>query len=351
MTKFDKKEELTDLERSSQQPGSYQDAGLDEYKELEENGTNPLASASNADLIASGPAEAKKNRTLWGDALKRLRKNTFAMIALVWIIIVIIAAVTADLWVPQNFGNPKEINTQTASQMRLQPPSADHPFGTDDMGRDMFGRVIYGARVSLTVGVFSTAITFCFGILMGSIAGYTGRWVDSIIMRLIDIVLSFPYVLLAVLVMSILPSHMTGVWTVVAVIAAFGWASFARLFRSSVLSIKESDYVMAAKALGAGRWRIMFRHILPNAIAPALVMATMAVGGAILTESALSFLGLGIQPPDVSWGRMIDDGRRFLSSQPQLVMYPGLAILTTVLSFMLLGDGIRDALDTKMKDN
>jgi len=297
------------------------------------------------------PKKEAKTRTLWGDAFKRLRKNTLAMIALSWIIIVIIAALSADLWVPQNFGDPRVFDSVTAGDTRLQPPSAQHPLGTDDMGRDLFGRVIYGARVSLTVGIFSTAFTFIIGIIMGSIAGYFGRWTDAVIMRLTDIVLSFPYILLAVLIMSILPSHMVGVWTVVAVIVVYGWAQFARLVRSSVLSAKESDYVLAAKALGANSIRVMFRHILPNAIAPALVLATMMTGAAILTESALSFLGLGIQPPDISWGRMIDDGRRFLSSEPQLIIFPGFAILSTVLSFMLLGDGVRDALDTKMKDD
>ena len=301
--------------------------------------------------VSSGLKKETKTRTLWGDAFKRLRKNTLAMIALGWIIIVITAAATADLWVPQNFGDPRVFDSVTAGYTRLQPPSAQHPLGTDDMGRDLFGRVIYGARVSLTVGIFSTAFTFIIGIIMGSIAGYFGRWTDAVIMRLTDIVLSFPYILLAVLIMSILPSHMVGVWTVVAVIVVYGWAQFARLVRSSVLSAKESDYVLAAKALGANSIRVMFRHILPNAIAPALVLATMMTGAAILTESALSFLGLGIQPPDISWGRMIDDGRRFLSSEPQLIMFPGFAILSTVLSFMLLGDGIRDALDTKMKDD
>ncbi|MCL2746577.1 MAG: ABC transporter permease [Coriobacteriia bacterium] len=296
-------------------------------------------------------AEVKREtRTLWGDALRRLSKNYLAMGALAWILIVIMAAATADLWVPQNFGDPTLIDTQTAAQTRLQPPSAQHPFGTDDMGRDVFGRVIYGARVSLIVGIVATAAAFVVGVTLGAVAGYVGRWVDSVLMRFTDIILSFPYVLMVVLVMAVLPQEWRGAWTVAAAIAAFGWGSFARLFRSSVLSVKANDYVLAARALGASTGRIIFRHILPNAIAPALVIATMTVGGVILTESALSFLGLGIQAPEISWGRMIDDGRRFLTHEPQLVLYPGLAILSTVLAFMLLGDGIRDALDTKSKD-
>lgn len=294
--------------------------------------------------------DEQKTRTLWGDALRKFRKNYLAMAALAWIFIVILAAVTADLWVPQNFGDPTLIVTETITETRLQPSSAEHPFGTDDMGRDLFGRVIYGARVSLAVGFISAALAFTVGVFLGSIAGYFGKWLDAIIMRFTDIVLSFPYILLAILVMALLPQEARGVWSVIIVISVFGWGQFSRLFRSSVLTIKEADYVLAAKALGASSWRIMFRHILPNAVVPALVVATMTVGAAILTESALSFLGLGIQPPDISWGRMIDDGRTFLTHQPQLVIYPGLAILTTVLSFMLLGDGVRDALDTKSKD-
>ncbi|MCL2403516.1 MAG: ABC transporter permease [Coriobacteriia bacterium] len=305
------------------------------------------------DKMATGATDSgdnRKTRTLWGDALRRLSRNYLAMAALAWILIVVVATVSADLWVPPLFGDPALIDTTTAAQTRLQPPSAQHPFGTDDMGRDMFGRVIYGARVSLIVGVVATAASFVIGVLIGAMAGFLGKWVDALLMRFTDIILSFPWVLMVILVMSVLPQEVRGAWSVAAAIAAFAWGSFARLFRSSVLSVKENDYVLAARALGASTGRIIFRHILPNAIAPALVIATMTIGGIILMESALSFLGLGIQPPDISWGRMIDDGRRFLTHQPQLVLYPGLAILSTVLSFILLGDGVRDAIDTKSKD-
>jgi len=291
-----------------------------------------------------------KTRTLLGDALRKFSKNYLAIAALIWILIVATAAITADLWVPQNFGDPFNIDTATAAERRHQPPSAEHPFGTDNMGRDVFGRVIYGARVSLTVGFVAAALAAVIGVFLGAIAGYVGKWVGAIIMRFVDITLSIPWILIAILIMSILPQEVRGVWSVIAVVVTFGWGAFARLFRSSVLAVKETDYVLAAKALGASSWRIMFKHILPNAIAPTLVITMMTIGGVILTESALSFLGLGIQPPEVSWGRMIDDGRSFLATYPTLVMYPGLAILSTVLSFMLLGDGVRDALDMKSKD-
>lgn len=292
----------------------------------------------------------RKTRTLWGDALHRLTRNKMAMISLAWIIIIIIASLTADLWVPKTFGDPTLINTQTATQTRLQGPSAAHWFGTDDFGRDVFGRVLYGARVSLTVGIVATLVSLIIGVFLGALAGYYGRFVDSVIMRIVDIFLAFPYILFAILVMSVLPAEARGVWVVVAVIGLLGWATYARLFRSSVLSVKANDYVAAGRALGASSPRLIFRHILPNAIAPAVVYATMGVGGAILTESALSFLGIGIQPPQISWGGMIDAGRAFLTSEPQLVLFPGLAILLTVLAFTLLGDGVRDALDVKMDD-
>lgn len=308
--------------------------------------TPEAAASTELDVVAS----SGKSRTLWGDATRRIAKNKLAVAGLVWIAIVLIATITADLWVPQTFGDPTSIDTATAMAQRLQGPSAAHPFGTDQMGRDMLGRVIYGARVSLSVGVLSVLVSLLIGILLGSISGYYSRWVDTVIMRITDIFLAFPYILFAILVMAVMPSATRGVIMLVAVIGLLGWSSFARLLRGSVLSAKENDYVLAGQALGASTWRLMFRHILPNAVAPVLVYATMSVGGAILTESALSFLGLGIQPPDISWGRMIDDGRSFLTTHPSLVLFPGLAILMTVLAFTLLGDGVRDALDVKMED-
>lgn len=304
-----------------------------------------LAERADETIIAS-----RKTRTLWGDAFRRLLRNKLAVIALIWITVMILATLTADLWVPQKFGDPTKIDTAQAMAQRLKAPSAEHWFGTDDMGRDIFGRVIYGARVSLSVGIFATLISLVIGVIMGAIAGYYGKLVDAIIMRIVDIFLSFPYILFAILVMALLPAQYKGATVVIAVIGLLGWSTFARLFRSSVLSVKEMDYVDAGRALGASTPRLMFRHILPNAIAPAVVYATMGIGGAILTESALSFLGIGIQPPAISWGRMIDDGRAFLTSEIQLVLFPGIAILTTVLAFTLLGDGVRDALDVKMED-
>ena len=306
---------------------------------------------------ASPPGEpseqdtARASRTLRGDAWYRLRRNKLALVAISWLLFITVLAVTADLWVPQNFGDPRKIDSTTAAQNRLKPPSPEHPMGTDNLGRDVFGRVIYGARVSLVVGITAVAIGVVIGLLFGALSGFYGRWVDTGIMRLADIFLAFPYMMFAILLLSVLPERARqGLLPVTFTIALLGWPSISRVFRSSILSVKENDYVQAGRALGASDSRLMFRHITPNAIAPIVVYATMSIGGAILTEAALSFLGLGILPPNISWGRMIQDGRVFLVTNPGLVFWPGLAILSTVLAFTLLGDGARDALDVKMKD-
>jgi peptide/nickel transport system permease protein len=293
---------------------------------------------------------AGATRTLWGDAWIRLRKNRLALIALIWLTLIVVAAISADLWVPRLVGDPTTIDSSTAAATRLMGPSLTHPLGTDDMGRDIFGRVVYGSRASLTVGIAAVVISLLIGLLLGAISGFYGRLIDALIMRVTDIFLAFPYILFCILILAILPDEMRGIGPVILSIGLLGWPSFARLFRSSVLSVKENDYVDAGRALGASDARLMFRHIMPNAVAPVVVYATMSVGGAILTEAALSFLGLGIQPPQISWGRMINDGRGYLISDPGLVFWPGIAIVLTVLAFTLLGDGIRDALDVKMKD-
>jgi len=295
---------------------------------------------------AAGP-----QRTLWGDAWYRLRKNKLALMSLVWITIVVTAALTAGLWVPQNFGSPTAIDSVKALSQALQPPSLQHPMGTDDLGRDVFARVVYGARVSLTVGVLAVGVSLIIGLILGALSGFYGRWADTLIMRTADIFLAFPYILFAILLLAIIPvTWKTTIWPVVFTIGFLGWTSISRVFRSSILSVKENDYVDAGRALGASDARLMLRHIGPNAIAPIVVYATMSIGGAILTEAALSFLGLGVQPPTPTWGRMIEEGRSFITTAPWMVVWPGLAILTTVLAFTLLGDGVRDALDVKMKD-
>ena len=282
-----------------------------------------------ATKAASAPA---KSRTLWGDAFKRLRKNKLAVIGVCWIIIVVVVALTADLWAKPWLGSPTDSDSTTMAETSLLAPCAEHPFGTDALGRDILVRVIYGARVSLSVGIMATAISTLIGLVMGALAGFYGGIWDTIIMRCADIFLAFPYVLF-----------------VVAMIAVIG-RGLQNVFRSAILTVKENDYVDAARAMGASDARIVVRHIFPNSVASIVVYATMNIGGAILTESALSFLGMGVIPPTPSWGSMIQDGQQYLLTAPWMMIMPGLAILSTVLAFTLLGDGLRDALDVKMKD-
>lgn len=287
------------------------------------------------------------SRTLWGDAWRRLLRNKLAMVALVYLAIITLLAVSAPLWVKPLFGDPLYENTQTLAQNQFLPPSLAHPMGTDDLGLDIFGRVIYGARVSLLVGFVATGISVLIGIALGAISGFYGGLTDSVVMRLTDVFLAFPYILLAILLISLMGM---GLGPVLVAIGILGWTTIARVFRSSILSVKQNDYVEAARAMGASDVRIMARHILPNALAPIIVYATMSVGGVILTEAALSFLGVGVQPPTPSWGRMLNDAQNYIIVHPGLFIWPGLAIILTVLAFVLLGDGLRDALDVKVSE-
>lgn len=298
--------------------------------------------------VVEGLEDAKNpTRTLWSDAWGRLRRNKLAIIGAVWILIMVLIALTADLWAPHLLGSPTAIDSEQMSQLALLPPSLQHPFGTDALGRDVLCRVVYGARVSLAVGLLATAISTVIGLAMGALAAYYGGIWDTIIMRLADIFLAFPYTLFVIVMLAVLGS---GIQNVFIAIGILGWPSIARVFRSAILSVKENDYVDAARSMGASDKRIVARHIFPNSVASIVVYATMNIGGAILTESALSYLGMGVTPPNPSWGSMIQDGQAYLATEPWLMLMPGLAILTTVLAFTLLGDGLRDALDVKMKD-
>jgi len=290
---------------------------------------------------------AGPGRTLRADALRRLRKNKLAVAGLVWIIIIILIAITADLWAPRWLGDPIEIDSATVSERTLLSPSVEHPFGTDKLGRDIASRVIYGARVSLIVGIVAVFIMVVIGLIMGAIAAYYGGIWDSLIMRTADVFFAFPYILFAIALIAVLGKGFQNVFIAIGIL---GWPSIARVFRSSIMSVKSNEYVDAARAMGASTRRILLRHIMPNSVAPIIVYATMSVGGAILTEAALSFLGMGVQPPSPSWGLMLSEARSFMFTAPWLMIYPGIAILTTVLAFVLLGDGLRDALDVKLKE-
>jgi len=230
---------------------------------------------------------------------------------------------------------------------RLQPPSLDYPLGTDDLGRDVLARILYGARISLLVGFVAVGIATFIGILLGALAGFYGRWIDSLIMRFVDIMLCFPSFFLILAVIAFLEPS---IWNIMIIIGLTSWMGVARLVRAEFLSLRERDFVVAARAIGARDTRIIFRHILPNAMSPVLVSATLGIAGAILTESALSFLGIGVQPPTPSWGNMLIAGKQTLGTAWWLSVFPGLAILFTVLGYNLLGEGIRDAMDPRIKD-
>ena len=228
----------------------------------------------------------------------------------------------------------------------LHPPSAAHPLGTDDLGRDVLARVVHGARVSLKVGFVAVGIATALGLLVGLLSGFYGGWVDAVLMRFVDMMLCFPTFFL---ILSVIAFLEPSIINIMVVIGLTGWMGVARLVRAETLSIKERDFVAAARAQGAGDARIIFRHVLPNTLAPILVAATLGVAGAILTESALSFLGIGVQPPTPSWGNILTSGKDNIEYAWWLSLFPGLAILFTVLGYNLLGEGIRDAADPRLK--
>jgi peptide/nickel transport system permease protein len=240
---------------------------------------------------------------------------------------------------------PYDPASQTLSD-RLEPPSRSHPFGLDELGRDILARLVAGARISLAVGLAVVSVSSLVGMALGSIAGYFGGFVDDGISRVVDVLMAFPGILLAIALVAVLGPSLTNVILALCVI---GWVGYARLVRGQALRARELEYVQAARALGAGSARIVLRHVLPTAFPAVIVQATLGMAGAILAEASLSFLGLGVQPPTPSWGTMLDAGRSHLFDAPHLTLFPGLAIATLVLGFNFLGDGLRDRLDPKQE--
>jgi peptide/nickel transport system permease protein len=277
----------------------------------------------------------KLSRLFW----KRFRKNKLAVSGALMVLFLFGVAIFAPWLAPYD---PGQINVKKV----LEGPSMEHPFGTDQLGRDVLSRMIYGSRISLLVGFVSVGIACLVGVFLGALAGYYGHWVDNLLMRLVDIMLCFPTFFLILAVIAFLEPS---IWNIMIVIGLTGWMSVARLVRAEFLSLKERDFTLAEKALGAKDWRIIFQHILPNALAPVLVAATLGVAGAILTESALSFLGIGVQPPTPSWGNILTAGKDNIQIAWWLSLFPGLAILLTVMAYNLLGEGIRDAIDPRLK--
>lgn len=298
---------------------------------------------------APAPAEDKvpAGASLWGDAWRRLKRNKPAMAGLIGIVLIVLLALLAPFLAPanpyvQDLTNGLKLPGAASNLSR----GGTYILGSDALGRDILSRVIYGSRVSLMVGIFSELITTTLGVTMGLIAGYYGKWVDNLIMRISDIMFAFPDLLLCIGIVFAFGPNLYNVFLAIGIV---GWAGMARLVRSQVLSLKESEYVQAAKAQGLSDWRIIVRHILPNCLGPIIISITMGIPGAIMSEASLSFLGLGAQPPTASWGSMIWDARAYLRVDPLFSIWPGIAIMFAVFAFNLFGDGLRDAIDPRLK--
>ena len=283
--------------------------------------------------------EARVLQPEWKRIVRVFYRRKLAMVGLVIVMLMILVAIFAPVLAPYDPYDTDIIN-------KLQPPSSEHWLGTDQVGRDTLSRVIYGTRTSLIVGVCAVILAAVIGQLLGLIAGFFGGWVYSVIMRLMDAMMAIPMIVLALVISSVLGG---GVKNVIIALAIGGIPGQCRMMCAQTLSVKENDYVMAGRTIGVGSWRMMLRHIYPNAFAPCLVMMTIAVGATILAEAGLSFLGAGINPPTAAWGSMIDGGYSYLSSDPILSIAPGVCIALIVFGFNMMGDGLRDALDPRLR--
>lgn len=283
---------------------------------------------------------APRAESIWLDVWRRLIRQPLAVFGGVMVIILILTALLGPVLAP---ADPNRIDMNS----RFEPPSSVYFFGTDDFGRDIFSRIMTGARVSLEVGLIAVGLSATVGTLLGLVAGYSGRITDEIIMRAMDILFAFPAILLAIAIMAALGR---GIGNAMIAIGVVYVPIFARIARGAVLAIREEEFVEAARAIGSSDGRIIFRHILPNTLSPLIVEITLSLSFAILAEAALSFFGLGTQPPDPSWGRMLSEGRAYFQQSPWLGIFPGLAIMLTVMGFNFLGDGLRDALDPRLKN-
>jgi peptide/nickel transport system permease protein len=271
--------------------------------------------------------------------LRRIGKHNLALVGLIILIPMFFCALFAPF---VSLHNPIEPDLKNV----LSPPSFSHPFGTDTLGRDVFARVVYGSRISLLVGFVSVGIATLIGLFIGSISGYYGGMIDELIMRFVDLMMCFPTFFLILAVIALLEPS---IWNIMIVIGLTNWMGIARLVRAEILSIKSKEFVLAAKAQGFSEYRIIFKHVLPNALSPVYVVATLGIGGAILTESALSFLGIGVQPPTPSWGNILNQAKDNIEVAWWLSLYPGLAIFLTVMGYNLFGEGLRDIFDPRRR--
>ena len=282
----------------------------------------------------------REPRSLWADAWRRMRYSITARIGMVVCAIIVVTALLVPIF---DSYDPK---LDSDLSIARQAPSAEHITGTDNLGRDIFRRILHGAILSLSVGFIAVSTAGIAGTLLGLVSGYFGGWTDMIIMRVMDILMAFPSMLLAIAIVAV---RGNGLFNTIIAISVVGIPGYARLVRSMVVTLREQDFILAARMVGVRPPIIILRHILPNSLSPIIVSATMGIGGAILTAAALGFLGLGAQPPAPEWGSMISDGVPFLRQNPHMVFFPGIAIMFTVLGFNLLGDGLRDALDPQMR--
>jgi ABC-type dipeptide/oligopeptide/nickel transport system permease subunit len=300
---------------------------------------NLAAHTAGSRVAEAGIADVGEVQSLRRDVWRRFRRNRLAVVGLTFVLVLALMAIFAPLVTSYTY-------TETSGVYRGS-PSGDHWFGTDTIGRDVFTRVVYGARISLRIGVLTTLLSLTIGVLLGSVAGFFGGIIDTLLMRVTDVFLAIPYIILAIAIATVFGRTEN---SLILVLGLTQWMPISRIVRSSYLGLKRMEYVEAAQALGFSRKRIMFGHILPNAMQPIIVYGTVAIGGVILAEAALSFVGVGPQPPTPSWGLMVREaGGGALSNGLHMLLFPGLAIFATVLAFVFIGDGLRDALDPKLK--
>jgi len=289
--------------------------------------------------LAADLGLATRGSSLWRDGVRRLRRNRLAMAGGAVIVVLCFIAIFADVLAPLPY-------TKTNFGRLNEAPTRDYPLGTDQLGRDLLSRMIYGARVSMLVGLGAQLIVVSIGVPIGALSGYVGGRTDLFLTRFIDVMYAFPRLLFVILVMSMLGAGLTNIFIA---IGLTGWVGIARQTRAQVLAIKQKEYVEGARALGSRAGRLLFRHVLPNALTPIVVAVTFGIPEAIFTEAALSFIGVGINPPTPSWGQMVGEGQQYIRSYWHLCVFPSIAIAVTMLAFTFFGDGVRDALDPKMK--
>lgn len=293
-------------------------------------------------------AARNQSRTLWQETVRRFRKNKNATVALTFVALLLITALATyaiDFITDNQFYNDHVVKQDLL--LKLEEPNAQHPFGCDEFGRDMLWRIIWGARFSLLIGLFAICISLAVGGMLGAVAGYFGGIADNIIMRVMDILLGIPYMLLAIAIVAALGASIPNLLISIAIPSIPG---FARITRASVISVKDQEFIEAARSTGAGHLRILFKYVLTNAAAPVIVYATLCVANAILSIASLSYLGLGVQPPIPEWGAMLSSAKTYIRDAWHITVIPGLAIMLTVLALNIFGDGLRDALDPKLKN-